>query len=156
VGVCARIEGAFVSYRRIRKGRASDASAEVVFERALLGDDASDRKTFDPREDRKTLQLCRQVQRALMLALSGECADDILREVYVESVEPMGGASQLLVRVMVPGELGESSFEVVARLEDRLPKLRALVARSICRKRVPNLMFVAIPAGMRLPEGGQS
>jgi ribosome-binding factor A len=145
-----------VRHRRHRKGHAVDASAELVFERALLGEDASDRKTFNPREDRKTLQLCRQVQRALMLALSGECADDILREVYVESVEPMGGASQLLVRVIVPREIGQSSFEVVARLDDRLPKLRAIVARSICRKRVPNLMFVACPAGMRLPEGGQS
>jgi ribosome-binding factor A len=144
-----------VSYRRNRKGRATSAPAEVVFERALLGGDAFDRKSFNPREDRKTLQLCRQVQHALMLALSGECADGVLREISVESVEPMGTASQLLVRVGVPPELGQPSFEVLARLENRSARLRAIVARSICRKRVPTLVFVAIPAGASLWEGGK-
>jgi hypothetical protein len=137
------------------KGRAHDASAEMMFERALRGDDAADRKSFDPRVDRKTLQLCRQVQRALMLALAGECADDLLRDVYVESVEPMGSASQLLVRIALSSATGVHSLQVLGRLNDRSARLRALVAQSICRKRVPNLSFVAVAFGTKSPEGGQ-
>jgi ribosome-binding factor A len=140
-----------LSHRNRRwKGRAHDASAQI-FERALRGEDTSDRKSFDPRTDHKTMQLCRQVQRALMLALAGECADELLREVYVESVEPMGSASQLLVQVVLPNGAGMNYLEVLARLNERAPKLRAIVAHSICRKRVPNLSFVAIAA----PQGGQ-
>jgi hypothetical protein len=125
-----------------------------MFEAALLGEQESGRKAFDPRRDRKTLQLCRQVQRALTLALGGECDDKVLRDVYVESVEPMGGASQLLVRVAVPIRTGFCAMDVLARLNDRSAKLRALVAQSICRKRAPGLSFIAVPAGMEAPEGG--
>jgi len=138
-----------------RNGRAHDASAELMFEHALLGDEESGRRAFDPRQDRKTLQLCRQVQRALTVALGGECDDDVLRDVYVESVEPMGGASQLLVRVAVPVGTGLRALDVLARLNERSARLRVLVAQSICRKRAPGLSFIAIPAGMESPEGGQ-
>jgi hypothetical protein len=89
-------------------------------------------------DDRKTLQLCRQVQRALMLA-----------DLPVESVEPMGGGGgQLLVRVALPA--GESAIDALARLHERAPMLRAAVARTICRKRVPGLSFVVVPG-----EGGE-
>lgn len=128
----------------------------MMFERALRGDDAADRKSFDPHVDRKTLQLCRQVQRALMLALGGECADEVLRDVYVESVEPMGSASQLLVRIALSSAAGVPSLEVLSRLNDRSVRLRAIVAQSICRKRVPNLAFVTVASGTQSPEGGQS
>lgn len=94
---------------RAWKGRARDVSAELMFERALRGDETRDRKSFDPRVDRKTLQLCRQVQRALMLALGGECGDEVLREIYIESVEPMGSPSQLLVRIALSSTAGVPS-----------------------------------------------
>jgi ribosome-binding factor A len=128
---------------RDRRGSSRAISGDLLFERALRGDDESSRKTFDPRTDRKTLQLCRQVQRALMLALAGECADDLLRDVSVDSVDPAGGGGHLLVRVSVPREL--SVMDVLARLNDRSGKLRAVVAASICRKRTPMLSFIAIP-----------
>jgi hypothetical protein len=54
-----------------------------------------------------------------------------------------GGAGHLLVRVVVPG--GLPVVDVLARLNDRSGKLRAIVAASICRKRVPMLSFVAVP-----------
>jgi ribosome-binding factor A len=119
-----------------------------LFEMALRGDAESDRKPFDPRADRKTLQLCRQVQRALMLALAGECGDDLLRDASVDSVDPAGGAGHLLVRVSVPD--GLPVLDVLARLNSRAGMLRAIVAQSICRKRTPMLSFVAIP----MVEGG--
>src|SRR5687767_8159670 len=115
-----------------------------------MGESSSGR-AFDPRGDRKTLQLCRQVQRALALALAGECADELLRDVYVESVEPLGGAGQLLVRVMASG--GVAPFEVMARLGVVTPRLRAFVAGEICRKRVPMLSFVVVPE-VRAPAPG--
>ena len=126
------------------KGRASAAqsgggSAEELFEQSLRGAGDEQRKPFDARADRKTLQLCRQVQRALMLALAGECSDDLLREILVDSVEPMDGAGHLLVRVIVPAEI--PVLEVLLRLNERAGRLRALVAGSICRKRVPMLSF---------------
>jgi ribosome-binding factor A len=137
-----------VSNRNRRwKNRARSASVEDAFVQALFDDDRerdSDRKPFDARQDRKTLQLCRQVQRALMLALGGECADDLLRDVYIESVSPMGSASQLMVRVALPANGRVPSLEILARLNERSPKLRAAIAQSICRKRVPNLAFVAV------------
>jgi ribosome-binding factor A len=139
----------FVSNRnRSRNGRARGAhpreeSAEVLFEQALRGSDGVEGKAFDPRLDRKTLQLCRQVQRALMLALAGECGDELLRDVSVDSVQPAGGAGHLLVLVSVP--VGLPVMEIVARLNDRAGKLRAIVAGSICRKRTPMLSFIAIP-----------
>src|SRR5882724_490473 len=108
-----------------------------------MGDRPGRESSFDPRNDRKTRQLCRQVERALMLALAGECNDPLLREVFVVCVEPMGGASQLCVSVTPAADV--SAWEVLARLEERSARLRAIVARSICRKRVPGLSFVVIP-----------
>ena len=135
--------------RRPWKGRAGAAqsrsqSAEELFEQSLRDEGCEPRSAFDPRTDRKTLQLCRQVQRALMLALAGECGDEQLREVSVDSVEPIDGAGHLLVRVNVPAYL--SVPDVLLRLNERTGKLRALVAGSICRKRVPMLSFATAPA----------
>jgi ribosome-binding factor A len=144
----------FVSNKKNWKGRAPDTTADEVFECALLGDDRSSRKSFNPREDRKTQQLCQQVRRALMLALAGECGDDVLRDVYVDSVEPMGSGSQLLVRVTVPATTDRPLWDVVARLNDRSAKLRAIVAHSIYRKRVPALAFVAVPQTPESFQGG--
>ena len=140
------------------RGRARDASAEAAFERALQGnlfpDQSDTRPRFDPRADRKTLQLCRQVQRALAMALPGDCADELLRDVYVESVEPIGGPGQLAVRVIVPAHCGAPASEVMSRLAAQTPRLRAAVAREISRKRVPNLSFIVLPAvGTDFPIG---
>jgi ribosome-binding factor A len=124
-----------------------------LFEQALFGDSESDRRRFDPRADRKTLQLCRQVKRALMLALAGECDDDLLRDLSVDAVEPAGGAGHLVVTVSVPTNMldGIPVIEVLARLNGRAGQLRAVVAQSICRKRVPMLSFTAVP----MTEGGR-
>ncbi len=144
----------FVSDRKKhRNSRAHFASADEDFERALLGEDDENNRTFDPRQDRKTRQLCQQVRRALILALGGECADELLRDVYVESVEPMGGAAQLLVRVVVPR--GAAAWDVLARLNDRSARLRTIVAQSICRKRAPALAFVVVPEISQSSDGGE-
>ena len=89
------------------------------------------------------MQLCRQVERAIALALAGECDDDVLRELVVDGVEPMGSASQLMVRVRVPADVPLA--DVLSRVEAHTVKLRCLVARAICRKRVPTLTFICLP-----------
>ncbi len=127
---------------RARGAHSRGRSADVLFEQSLSGDQT--RRAFDPRADRKTLQLCRQVQRALMLALAGECGDALLRDISVDSVDAAGGAGHLLVRVSVPGDV--PVMEVLARLNDRAGRLRSIVAGSICRKRAPMLSFVAVPS----------
>src|SRR5689334_9122401 len=84
--------------------------------------------------DRKTLQLCRQVERALSLALAGECRDDVLRELAVGGVTAMGSASQLMVCLRVPATVQTPLSELLERLDTHAPRLRRLVATAICRK----------------------
>lgn len=121
------------------------------FEAALRGSDGS-ASGRNPAWDHKALQLCRQVERALSLALAGECGDDALRELIVDGVEPMGSSAQLLVRVCVPTSVGLPVHEVLARLETQSSRLRHVVAQAICRKRTPMLTFVCLPPAW---EGGR-
>ena len=95
----------------------------------------------------KTLQLCRQVQRALSLALSGECDDEVLRAVWVDQVIPAPDASRLMVRLVVPARAGATISEVMQRIERVQGKLRAQAARAITRKRAPQLVFIPMAEG---------
>ena len=95
-------------------------------------------------EARKAQQLCRQVQRAVNLALAegGAAVDDL----FVESVMAAGGGP-LTLHVVVPA--GRPVGEALAALRRDAPRLRTEVARAITRKRAPDLTFVAVPG-----EGG--
>ncbi len=129
-------------HHRKRSGHAAGAAAaEVLFRDSLFGESGSGRR-FDPRQDRKTLQLCRQAERAL----TGEVADLFDVAVAVDGVQPMGSAGLLLVRVTVPA--GTPPAEVAARLDAKAGALRAAVAAAICRKRAPALTFVVVPSGI--------
>jgi hypothetical protein len=101
------------------------------------------------------------------MALAGESADELLRDVYVLSVEPIGGPGQLLVSVVLPAHAGAASApaasapsaaEIISRLAARTPALRAALAREISRKRVPTLSFIVVPpsgaAGFSAPDAG--
>ncbi|QOV88976.1 hypothetical protein [Humisphaera borealis] len=115
-----------------------------LFEQALRGHSGASGESFDAAHDRKTLQLCRQVERALSLALAGD-RHEVLRDLTVDAVEPMGSAAQLLVRVLVPASVEVSVIEVIGILDGASPRLRAVVAQSICRKRTPSLSFLPVP-----------
>ena len=111
--------------------------------RPVFGEDGRDRKP-----DYKTLALCKQVRRAVALALSGEVADPILQELIVDEVLPAPHASRLLVRVMLRGrEGGPTVVEVLERLAMVEGLLRARVGEAIVRKRTPELGFLVVPAG---------
>ena len=135
------------------KGRGRDArsrsnSDKLLFEQTLRGEDRVGSTSFDASLDRKTLQLCRQVERALILALAGECDDELLRDISVNKVVPAGGAGHLVVCVVVPATI--SVTQVLTRLDTRSGRLRSIIAAAICRKRTPMLSFVAVPTS----EGG--
>jgi ribosome-binding factor A len=99
------------------------------------------------RGNRKALQLCRQVQRALGYALSG-LDDDVLASLYVESVEPAPNEKHLMVTVS-PLDQGIEPEEVLVRLYRVLGRLRSEVASDIHRKRVPELSFRCLPPPSR-------
>ena len=107
------------------------------FERALEETEHR-QKGRGRRIEQKTQQLCRQVQRALNFALA---ADDV----FVVGVSAAGGSGRLIAHVAVSGSRSVSvSLE---ELRDRTPRLRAIVAAYISRKRAPELIFAVAPLG---------
>ena len=107
----------------------------------------------DAKEGRKAKQLCRQVAETLDMVLSGECRDESLQSLHVLSVVPAPNASRLLV--IARTDIPEAEFDrdaIMARLDAESSHLRAEVAGSIHRKRVPLLTFHVVgPTWM--PEG---
>lgn len=89
--------------------------------------------------DRKTLQLARQVQRALSFALS-ETGDDLLLTAYVEDVQPAPGAGHLLVSVRGDGD----PLALLNALLANTGKLRQAVAEAITRRKAPELAFQVV------------
>lgn len=93
------------------------------------------------RPGRKSLQLCREVQRTLDAVLTGECDDDVLRDLVVTSVVPAGGG-RLLVRVaLAPSGQPRPAEEVMARLHAVAGRLRSEVAVAVNRRKAPDLVF---------------
>ncbi len=94
------------------------------------------------RPDRKTLQMCSQVQRTLDQLLSGELDDDRLRDLYVSQVTPAPDANRLLVTVSPLGFAKDfRPDEILLRLAASSGKMRSELARAINRKKTPELMF---------------
>jgi hypothetical protein len=117
---------------------------DFEFERAL--EETEDRQRDRGRRiEQKTRQLCRQVQRALNLALAGQGMGDVLDDVFVMEVSAAAGCGRLVAHVGIPA--GRPAGDVLEELRDRGPQLRAIVAGSISRKRAPELSFVVAPLG---------
>ncbi len=94
------------------------------------------------RPDRKTLQMCSQVQHTLDQLLSGELGDDRLRDLYVSQVIPAPDATCLLVSVSPLGFAKDFQPAIVlARLAECTGKMRSELARAINRKKTPDLLF---------------
>jgi len=97
------------------------------------------------RIEQKTQQLCRQVQRALSLALGGQVMASALDDAFVTEVSAVAGCGRLVAHIAVPA--GHSMSAALKALQDRTPQLRAIVAGHINRKRAPELSFVVVPFG---------
>lgn len=126
----------------------------VRSQRDALCDELHEDDGIDPRQffrperkknDRKAWQLCKQVERALSLALAA-CHDDVLRDLLVHSVVPAPDSSRLLVTVQ-PGPQAQpvDLSEIQQRLDRVRPFLRHQAAAAICRKKAPELFFDALP-----------
>ena len=127
-----------------RRNRTAE-SIDPEFAEALLGN-SSERLSLDRKVQRKTQQFCRQVQRALNLALA--CVDSQLGgyEIFVEEVSPAPDCGHLLAHVVVSE--GRLMSDAMTWLRQNQPRLRTEVAMSIARKRAPELAFVpAFTAG---------
>lgn len=109
---------------------------EVIFENSS-GLEASSRNA-----QRKNRQFCRQVQRALNLALAEEATGDLDCDLFVEDVFPAPDCGHLLVRVAIAG--GQSTAEAIQAIRSNASRLRAEVALAIARKRAPLLCFVPV------------
>ena len=105
-----------------------------------LGGGTFDRFSSGRQAERKARQFCRQVQRALNLALADRHSDDGLSDLFVEDVSPAPDCGQLLVHVVVPAQ--RPVAEALAALRQDAPRLRSEVAATITRKRAPELSFV--------------
>jgi ribosome-binding factor A len=102
-----------------------------------------ERKEESPRvKNRKALQLCGQVAETLGLVLAGECDDDLLRDLLVESVVPYPTSVRLLVTLLpAVSAAGVSAAQYLERVQRVQGKLRAEVARAIHRRKAPELLF---------------
>jgi ribosome-binding factor A len=98
------------------------------------------------REGRKTQQLCREVERTLIVAFAA-CTDAALRTLLVVAVEPAPDSARLLV-TLAPAS-GQLDVDVGAQLKAigaARGRLRAEVAAALQRKRTPELIFRILPA----------
>ena len=111
-----------------------------------LGGPASASMGSGRQGERKARQFCRQVQRALNLALADQHTDDGLNDLFVEDVSPAPDCGHLLVHVVIPRK--QPVEEALGGLRRSAPRLRSEVAMATARKRAPELSFVpAYPSG---------
>ena len=87
--------------------------------------------------NRKTLQLCRQVERILSVALEGE----LLRDLTVHTVVPAPDSSRLLAAFVFHGPASVATTDVLAALQDARARLRRAIAAAIHRRKTPELSF---------------
>jgi ribosome-binding factor A len=130
---------------RNRRPKGSADFVDPEFAQAL-GGNVSDRLSSGGQVERKARQLCRQVQRALNLALADRDADDGLNDLFVEDVSPAPDCGHLLVHVVIPSD--RPVTEALGALRRDALRLRSEVAMAITRKRAPEMSFVpAFPDG---------
>lgn len=121
------------------RGSKESQSIDPDFTEALR-DDASGSSSSLRQAQRKARQFCRQVQRALNLALAGSSVGDDTKDLFVEDVFPAPDCGRLLVHVVIPDGLPVA--DAMAALGREAPRLRSEVASAITRKRAPELCFV--------------
>jgi ribosome-binding factor A len=130
-----------MKFRELRRQRSDAVCAEIDSE------DGTDPR-FDVRDEsrkvsnRKALQLCGQVARTLNCVLAGECSDELLRDLIVESVVPAPSSARLLVTLTPSVSATNVDFAMaMGRVQRAAGRFRAEIAAEICRKNVPELTF---------------
>lgn len=128
-----------------KRTRERDVASELIDSEFVRGLEETEHRhrSRGRRIEQKTQQLCRQVQRALNLALA---ADGALDDVFVVGVAAVAGCGGRLVAYVAVPE-GQPIGVALEALRARGPRLRAIVAGYISRKRAPELLFVVAPPG---------
>lgn len=94
--------------------------------------------------ERKNNQLCRQVQRALNLALEERACGPASDGAFVDEVCPGPDCGHLAIHVVVPD--GRVVADALTELRCDAARLRSEVAMAISRKHAPELFFVPLRA----------
>ena len=107
---------------------------------------------LDPREDkpevsgarhsRKTLQLCRQVERALVGILAADSGDPWLSQLSVQAVRPGPHSGRMVATLQVPQGLDPDT--VLAHLGRAAGRIRCELAAAIHRRRVPEIAYCLV------------
>jgi ribosome-binding factor A len=128
------------------------------FERAaLLCDEIGPEDGIDSRqlsrifaEDKisyKSRQLCKVARQTLSLQLSGEFGDPVLQNLVIVDVTSNEDGSTLLVLFSYEDKSSSmKEVKVMDKLQRVQGSLRAAIARSVSRKRVPALRFKQVEA----------
>jgi ribosome-binding factor A len=121
-------------------------------------DDGTNPRDDNTREDRrsdkrnrKTFQLCKQVGRAVALALAGECADARLQSLLVVRADPAPDDTHLQITLQCAMRASHEVAALHRRLEHVRHILRRSVAAAITRKHAPDLSFVIVPGKGETP-----
>ncbi len=91
---------------------------------------------------RKAFQLCRQVSETLQMVLTGD--DPMLDGLTIVDVVPAPDSRRMLVIVGLDAASVESASqmqEIHQQLSRHVPRLRGEIARSINRRKTPQLVF---------------
>jgi hypothetical protein len=116
---------------------------------ALGPEDGSDPHEFHKKPagkvpNRKALQLCGQVAQTLNQVLA-ECGDDLLRELFVEAVQPAPTSARLLVTLSAPD--GTELDQAMQRIVGAGGLLRHEATAAIHRRKAPELTFRVVRRG---------
>lgn len=98
-----------------------------------------------PPGEARARQYCKAVHRSLEAGLAGVCGDDRLKDLTIQSVEPLRRGSNLLVVVAVPVADRDSLLALEHALQKAAGLLRSVIATEIQRKRTPHLTFRVVP-----------
>jgi len=98
-----------------------------------------------PPSQARARQYCKAVHRSLEASLSGVCGDARLKDLTIQTVEPLHTGSNLLVVIAVPPTGQQSMLELERTLQKAAGLLRSVIATEIQRKRTPHLTFRVVP-----------
>ncbi len=93
--------------------------------------------------NRKALQLCRQIERTLHLALGG-LSDPVLNDLLVVEVRPFPDSTRLLVTVCSATGDALEPATVLQHVDRASGRMRESVAAAVHRKKLPELIFQVV------------
>jgi ribosome-binding factor A len=121
--------------------RPEDGLSPVALKKAQVRQQQVDH----PPSEARARQYCKAVHRSLDAGLSSVCGDERLKDLTIQSVEPLHTGSRLLVILAVPTADPNTMLELERALQKAAGLLRSVIATEIQRKRTPHLTFRVVP-----------